>query len=285
MSIELKNVTKDFGETRALDDVTLTLGGDRIYGLLGNNGAGKSTLLGVVTDRLYPTSGSVTVDGEPVAENDTALGKVFLAGEQNLYPEDMRVNRAFSVAELFYPDFDRAYAEDLAKKFGLNTKKKISALSTGYGSIFRLILGLSVNVPYLLLDEPVLGLDAQHRDLFYRLLMEKYAEKPCTVVISTHLIAEVANLIEHTVIIRDGRILKDCPTEELLADTYGVSGPAGAVDDYAAGRHILSESRLGGLKTVCLQGCPEQPLPTGLELSHLNLQEYFVSLMEEEDRR
>lgn len=285
MSIELKHVTKKFGDTLALDNVTLTLGENRIYGLLGNNGAGKSTLLGILTNRLYPTAGSVTVDGEPVAENDTALGKLFLAGEQNLYPEEMRVNRALSVAQQFYPDFDRAYAEELCRKFGLNPQKKISALSTGYGSIFRLILGLSVNVPYLLFDEPVLGLDAQHRDLFYRLLMEKYAEKPCTIVISTHLIAEVAGLIEHTVIIRDGRILKDCLSEELLADTYGISGPAGAVDDYAAGRHILSESRLGGLKTVCLQGCPDQPLPAGLEFSRLNLQEYFVSLMEEEDRK
>ena len=284
MSIEIKNLTKDFGDTRALDDVTLSFGGDKIYGLLGNNGAGKSTLLGILTDRMHPTTGAVTVDGEVVTNNDSALGKLFLVAEQDFFPEDMAVKKAFDAAELFYPEFDRVYAEKLAAKFGLKTKKKIRALSTGYASIFRLILGLSANTPYLLLDEPVLGLDAQHRDMFYRLLMEKYGEKPCTVVISTHLIAEAAELIEHAVIIRDGKILKDCPSEALTANVFAVSGPSGLVDTYLEGKHVLTANILGGLKTACVQGKPDA-LPEGLELSRMNLQDYFISLMEEEDRK
>ncbi len=284
MSIEIKNVTKNFGDTRALDNVSLTFGDDKIYGLLGNNGAGKSTLLGILTDRLYPTNGSVLVDGEVVTNNDSALGKIFLVAEQNLFPEDMAVRKAFDAAQLFYPSFDRAYADNLAVKFGLNTKKKIKALSTGYASIFRLILGLSANTPYLLFDEPVLGLDAQHRDMFYRLLMEKYGENPCTIVISTHLIAEAADLIEHAAIIRDGRILKDCPREELTTDVYSVSGPMGLVDAYISGKHVLTSNMLGGLKTACVQG-QSGTLPEGLELSRVNLQDYFISLMEEEDKK
>lgn len=284
MSIEIRNVTKRFGDTLALDNVSLTLGENRIYGLLGNNGAGKTTLLSILTDRQLPTSGEVQVDGAPVRNNDAALGKLFLVGEQNFFPEDMKVKRALQVAETFYPGFDRAYAERLAKKFALPLNKKINALSTGYASIFRLVLGLSVNTPYLLFDEPVLGLDAQNRDTFYGLLMEKYAEYPCTIVISTHLIAEVAQLIEHTVIIRCGKILKDAPTEELTADTCSISGPASLVDTFATGKRILTETRLGGLKTVCLQGETGE-VPQGLEVSRLNLQDYFISLMKEEDRK
>lgn len=136
---------------------------------------------------------------------------MFLVGEQNLFPEDMKVRRAFQIMTYFYPTFDVAYALDLSRQFGLSLKKKIVNLSTGYASIFRLILGLSVNTPYLIFDEPVLGLDAQHRDLFYRLLIEKFMETSCTVVISTHLIAEVENLIDHTIILREGRILRDAP--------------------------------------------------------------------------
>jgi len=284
MSIEIKNITKCFGDVCALDDVTLSFGGEKIYGLLGNNGAGKSTLLGILTDLLHPTGGTVTVDGEAVSNNDTALGKVFLVAEQNLFPEDMSVKKAFGAAQIFSAAFDRAYAEKLAAKFGLNTKKKIKSLSTGYASIFRLIIGLSVNTPYLLLDEPVLGLDAQHRDMFYRLLLEKYAEKPCTIVISTHLIAEAAELIEHAVIIRDGRIIRDCPSSELTASAYSVSGPAGLVDSYLEGKHILTSNTLGGLKTACVQG-QSDALPAGLEFSGVKLQDYFISLMEEEDRK
>lgn len=284
MSIEIKNLTKEFGDTRALDNVTLTFGDDKIYGLLGNNGAGKTTLMSILTGRQYPTEGEVTIDEESIVNNDSALSKVFLVAEQNMFPEDMKVNKALKTAEMFYPDFDHAYAEKLAEKFGLNTKKKIKALSTGYSSIFRLILGLCVNTPYLIFDEPVLGLDAQHRDMFYRTLLERYAERPCTVIVSTHLIAEAADLIEHAVIIRDGRILKDCPREELTANAYSVSGPTGLVDKYLEGKHLLSANVLGGLKTACLQG-KRDALPDGLELSTINLQDYFISLMEEEDRK
>ena len=252
MAIEFQHISKRFADTRALEDVSLTFEEGKIYGLLGNNGAGKSTLLNILTGRLCPDSGTVAVDGAPA---------------------------------VFYPDFDRSYAESLAKQFELPLNKKINGLSTGYGSIFRLILGLSVNTPYVLFDEPVLGLDAQHRDLFYKLLVQKYAEHPCTMVVSTHLIAEVADLIEHTVIIRKGRILQDAPTEELTAACWAVSGPAGVVDSWAAGRDVFTSSVLGGLKTVCIRGGGTEDLPAGLERRRVGLQEYFISLMEEEDQR
>ena len=284
MAIEFQHVTKTFGDTRALEDVSLTFEEGKIYGLLGNNGAGKSTLLNILTGRLCQDGGAVTVDGMP-AGSDAALGKLFLAGDANLYPDDMKVKRALDTAELFYPDFDRSYAESLAKQFELPLNKKINSLSTGYGSIFRIVLGLSVNTPYVLFDEPVLGLDAQHRDLFYKLLVRKYAENPCAMVISTHLIAEVADLIEHTVIIRKGRILQDAPTEALTAACWAVSGPAGLVDGWAAGRDVLTTTVLGGLKTVCVRGGGTEDLPAGLERRRMGLQDYFISLMEEEDQR
>ncbi len=286
MGIELKNVSKRFGGTCALDGVSLTLEGAKIYGLLGNNGAGKTTMLNIITNRLYPDSGEVLLDGEPTADNDSALGKIYMMGEQNLFPDDMRVGKAFEVTARFYPAFDMEYANRLAQRFGLSTKKKITALSTGYASIFGLVTALSVNTPYLLLDEPVLGLDAQHRDMFYKILIEKYMEHPCTIVISTHLIQEISNLIEHTLIIRNGRIIKDLPREDLLAGCYTVSGPAGLVERYLKGRDVISVSSIGGLKTACLQGTSEaKDLPAGLELGTVNLQDYFISLMNGEENR
>lgn len=285
MPIEFKSVTKKFGDTVAIDDISITLDANKIYGLLGNNGAGKTTLLSILTDRQRPTGGTVLVDGESVCNNDEVLGKIFMVGEQNLFPDDMKVRKAFDVAQSFYPDFDRSYAEQTAEKFGLNIKKKISSLSTGYSSVFRIVLGLSVNTPYLIFDEPVLGLDAQNRELFYQLLIAKYSENPFTIIISTHLIAEVANLIEHTIIIRDGRIIKNAPTEELTANAFSVSGPAKAVDSYIEGKHIISENVLGGLKNVCIQGELTDDLPNGLELSKINLQDYFISLMKEVDKK
>lgn len=278
MSIEFQHVTKTYGRTTALDDISLTLEPGHIYGLLGNNGAGKSTLLSLLTDRQAADSGQILVDGQPVRNNDRALEKLFLVGAQNLFPSEMKAERAFRIAASFYPDFDMDYALALVRRFELPLKKRITALSTGYGSIFRLILGLSVNAPYVFFDEPVLGLDARHREFFYEALAEKYSTSGGTFLISTHLIAEAENLIDHTVIIQQGRILRDAPTEELLEQTYSVSGPAASVDEYAAGKEVLSTQALGGLKTAVLQGQKPDALPPALTVGHLGLQDYFISL-------
>lgn len=283
MAIELKNISKSFGGVHALSDVSLTFGGGKIYGLLGPNGAGKTTLLNIITNRLYADSGEVTIDGEAAPGRDRALGKVYMMAEQNLFPESMKVKGALKVTADFLPSFDLELAMSLAKKFDLPLSKKVKALSTGYSSILRLVLALSAGTPYVIFDEPVLGLDAQHRDIFYRLLMEHCGGGEQTVILSTHLIQEAAQLIEHAVIIKDGKILRDASAEALTGAAHTVTGPAGLVDGYTAGRKLLSETAIGGLKTACVEGEPDARIPAGLEISPMGLQDYFISLMNEED--
>lgn len=282
MAIELKNISKSFGGVHALSDVSLTFGGGKIYGLLGPNGAGKTTLLNIITNRLYADSGEVTIDGEAAPGRDRALGKVYMMAEQNLFPESMKVKGALKVTADFLPSFDLELAMSLAKKFDLPLSKKVKALSTGYSSILRLVLALSAGTPYVIFDEPVLGLDAQHRDIFYRLLMEHCGGGEQTVILSTHLIQEAAPLIEHAVIIKDGKILRNAPAEELKGAAHTVTGPAGLVDGYIAGHRVLNTTSIGGLKTVCVEGEPDARVPAGLEVSPMGLQDYFISLMNEE---
>lgn len=280
-SIQVNDVCKSFGSTLALDHVSLTLEEGHIYGLLGRNGAGKSTLLNLITNRLYPDHGSVTIGGQPCADNDGALGQVFLMSERNCYPESMRVQEAFRWMKAFYPGFDTRYAERLAQDFGLPMKKKIKALSTGYSSIFKLTLGLAAGTPYLLLDEPVLGLDANHRQLFYRHLLENYAENPRCIVLSTHLIEEVARVIEQVIIIREGRLLCHEGAESLLQRTCCITGPAAAVDAYATGRRVIGSETLGGLKSCCLMEPAPAALPQGLACTVPDLQQLFISMTNE----
>ncbi len=281
MAIELKGVTKRYGTTTALDNVSVKFGGI-VYGLLGANGAGKTTMMNLITNRIWADEGEITIDGESAPGNDRALGKVYMMAEANLFPDSMKVDGALKLTKSYYPTFDMDYAMSVAEKFALPTKKKVKALSTGYASIFRLTLALSVNCPYVIFDEPVLGLDAQHRDLFYRLLMEKCAEGEQTVILSTHLIQEAAKLIGHAVIIKNGRILRDADADELSGAAYQVSGPAAAVDNYLRGRHVLSVNSLGGLKTACVEGAPDGA-PEGLEISGMDLQDYFIGLMNEQE--
>lgn len=281
MAIELKGVTKRYGATTALDNVTVSFGGGAVYGLLGSNGAGKTTMMNIITNRIWPDAGEVTIDGESAPGCDAALGKVYMMAEANLFPDSMKVEGALKLTKSFYPTFDMDYALSVAQKFALPTKKKVKALSTGYASIFRLTLALAVNTPYVIFDEPVLGLDAQHRDLFYRLLMEKCADGEQTVILSTHLIQEAASLISHAVIIKNGRIIRDADTDELAGAAYQVSGPAAAVDKYISGRHVLTVNNLGGLRTACVEGAPEPEAAQGLEFAGMDLQDYFIGLMNE----
>lgn len=124
MAIEFQHISKRFADTRALEDVSLTFEEGKIYGLLGNNGAGKSTLLNILTGRLVPRYGTVAVDGASRPRASAALGKLFLVGEKNLYPDDMKVKRPWDTAAVFYPDFDRSYAESLAKQFELPVEQE-----------------------------------------------------------------------------------------------------------------------------------------------------------------
>lgn len=280
MAIKTESVSKTFGKVQALKSVSVTFAEKKIYGLLGRNGAGKSTLLNILTGRIFPEAGTITVDGEPALENDKAQSKIFLMSEKTLHPDGMRVKEAFRWAKVFYPAFDEDYAMGLAGDFGLALNTKVSGMSTGYRSIFKLVLGLSVNVPYVLLDEPILGLDANHRELFYKRLLEKYAEEPFTVVLSTHLIEEVAGLIEDVVIIKEGEVLRQESRDSLLSQGYTVSGGAAAVETYIQGKQVLGVDALGGLRTAYVLGTAEKTSEAAkdLEFGPMDLQKLFIQL-------
>ncbi len=277
--IEINNITKAFGNTVALDNLTLSLEQNKIYGLLGRNGAGKTTLLNLITNKLFPTEGEILLDGDNVIENDRALSKIYFMTEKNFYPDSMTVKGAFKWGKEFYSDFDKSYAESLSEKFSLNINKKIKSLSTGYKSIFKIIMALSCNAPAILLDEPVLGLDANHRDLFYKELLQSYSEKPRTIVISTHLIEEAADIIENAIVLKNGKILMNDSVENILSQGYSVSGNAGAVDTFIAGKNVLGTDALGGFKTAyLLEKINQSSIPDGIEVSKLDLQKLFIHM-------
>lgn len=273
-----ENVTMRFGDVTALDHVSLTLEPGHIYGLLGRNGAGKSTLLSVTANWRHATEGDVLLDGESVWENSRAQQQIVCMSDGNLFPT-MRVKNGLLWYSRFRSGFDMEQALRLCEKFELSLKAKIQSLSTGYATIFKLIVAMASQCPFTFYDEPVLGLDANHRDLFYRELMEDFARNPRCVVISTHLIEECSALLDHIIVINKGKLMLNEPVEDTLARGYTVSGPAGAVDAFIAGKKLFGTQNLGGLKTAYVQGTPEQEkAPDGLEISALDLQQLFIQL-------
>lgn len=278
-TILVKNITKQFKEVVALDNVDITFEEGKIYGLLGRNGAGKSTLLNLMTNKIFPTSGEILVDNENVIENDNALGKIFCMCDKDLYPREFTVKKAIKWCKVFYPDFDTEYADSLCKKFELSPKKKIKGLSTGYNSIFKIILALSANTPIVLFDEPVLGLDANHRDMFYKELIENYSQNPHTMIISTHLIEEVSGVIEDVIIIKEGKKILQDTVDNILAKGYSISGSAQKIDEFIKGREVIGIDSLGSFKTAHILGkINNSEIPDGLELTRLDLQKLFIQL-------
>ena len=282
-TIEIKNISKAYGKTVALKNVSATIADGKISGFLGRNGAGKTTLLNILTNRIFAGQGQVLVDGEPAVENDLAQAKIFYMTEKTLYPKEMRVRDVFQLTRGFYPLFDLDYARSLADRFKLETGKKIGGLSTGYLSIFKLVLTLASNAPVILFDEPVLGLDANHRDLFYKELVAHYNASPKTVILSTHLIEEAAALLEEVIILKEGQVLLSQPVEEVLQLAYTVSGSQEDVDRYAAGKNVIREEALGRFKAATIyqkrNGTDQEALAKlGLDLTPARLQELFISL-------
>lgn len=278
MTLEIKGVTKSYKKTQALTDINLNFEEGKIYGLLGRNGAGKSTLLKIITNRIFADSGSITMNGKSVFENDKIQSRIYLMNENSLYPQKMKVKEAFKWSKEFYPDFDMKYALKLADAFKLDINKRVHALSTGYNSIFKIIIALSVNTPFVFLDEPVLGLDANHRDLFYKLLVEKYAENPFCCVISTHLIEEVSSVIEDVIIIKEGKVIKNQPIEEILQSGFTVSGNVAKIDEFIKDKNVIGTDSIGGLKTAYILESNVKNIPDELEISPLDLQKLFVQL-------
>lgn len=280
-AIEIKNVVKRYKDVTALDNISFSFEFGKIYGFLGRNGAGKSTLINIIANRIFADQGEVLIDGIPAKENMDVHQKIFCMSETDLYDRDLKVKDHFKWTDRFYDDFDLNKALEYAEKFHLDTNKRFKALSKGYQSIFKLIIALSLDVPYVVFDEPVLGLDANHRELFYHLLLKEFEDNERTLIIATHLIEEVSNIIEEVVLIDGGKILLQESVEALLEKGYSVSGLASEVDRYCEGRNVIGFDELGSLKIAYILGeRAALPVESGLQISAMNLQKLFVKMTE-----
>ncbi len=281
--IEVQHLTKRYKETLALDDVSLAFEENTIYGLLGRNGAGKTTLMSILTAQNFATSGTARVFGADPYENAGVLQRICFVRESQKYPEDALPTHAFRMASLFFPNWDQGFADELVAAFELPLKTRIKKLSRGQLSAVGVIIGLASRAEITFFDEPYLGLDAVARQLFYDRLIEDYAEHPRTVILSSHLIDEVSNLIERVVVIDGGRILLDEETDAVRSRAATIVGDAAAVEAFAAGREVIHRESLGHVTSVTVLGeltaADRVALQaSGLDLAPVSLQQLIVRL-------
>jgi ABC-2 type transport system ATP-binding protein len=242
----VRDVTMRFREHTALSDVSTVIEQDAITGLLGRNGAGKTTLMQLLTGHRVPTSGSVEVFGQRPYENEAVLSRICFIKEGQRYPDHFRVRDALDAGAIVFPDWDADLAQSLLEDFDLPAKRPIKKLSRGMNSAVGIIIGLASRAPVTLFDEPYLGLDAVARQLFYDRLLADYAENPRTVVLSTHLIEEIASLLERVLLIDRGKVLLDADAESLRGTALTVTGPRDKVAAFASRHEVLHTESLGG---------------------------------------
>ncbi|PJM76914.1 ATP-binding cassette domain-containing protein [Bifidobacterium felsineum] len=276
--LTITDLRKRYGSTVALNGVNLTLR-PAIYGLFGRNGAGKSTLMGIIANRLLPSGGSIELDGAGVFENEVAQSRIYLLNETVPFMVGVRLNTIFKREERYYGGFDWALSARMLAEFGIMPGSLYGQLSLGQRMIVRLVAALCVPVDVLLLDEPVLGLDAANRELFYKFLLESFGDYPRIIVLSTHIISEIAHVVERVAILDQGKIIDEFDAESVGSRATVLVGEADQVTTFAASNQlqIISREEMGKLLSVVVRGqIDSSELPAGVSATRLDLQEYVI---------
>jgi ABC-2 type transport system ATP-binding protein len=283
LAVDVRHLTVRFGDTVALDDLSFSLGGGKIYGLLGRNGSGKTSLLSVLAAFRRASGGEARVGGADPFENGPLMRQICFVRDKVDAQDTDKVRAVLDFAAHLRPNWDAGYAAKLVELFDLPLNKRISSLSRGTKSALGCTLGLAARAPLTIFDESYLGMDAPSRYAFYDELLADYMRHPRTVILSTHLIEEVGALFEDVVILDRGRLIAHSDAESLRARGAAVTGPADAVDRFVTGLSVLNERRLGGTKSVTVYGeltdsQRAEARSAGLELGPVALQDLFVHL-------
>lgn len=267
-------------DVRALDGVSLQIQANAITGLLGRNGAGKTTLMSLITAQDRQTSGEIRVFGERPFEQAHVLEKMCFIRDNQRYPDDYRLHHALRAARIFYPNWDQSLADELVSLFRIPNKTIVKKYSRGQFSALGIVIGLASRSPITFFDEPYLGLDATARGYFYDVLLKDYQAHPRTIVLSTHLIDEMDQLLERVVILERGRVVQDADVDELRGLAHQVSGREADVEQYAAGRTVLRRHRVGGLASFVVEGRmsdQDRMAAPELEFSAVSLQDLVAA--------
>jgi ABC-2 type transport system ATP-binding protein len=215
--IEARGLRKAFGANVALDGVDLRVEEGRVLGLIGPNGAGKTTALNAILG-LTPYQGELKVLGrDPWTERDRLMRDVCFIADVAVLPRWMRVRQALDYVEGVHPRFDRAKAEGFLAKTAIRRGSKVRELSKGMVTQLHLALVMAIDASLLVLDEPTLGLDILYRKQFYDSLLNDYFDRRRTIVVTTHQVEEVQDVLTDLMFIDRGRVVLDCSMEELEA--------------------------------------------------------------------
>ena len=284
--IEIKNVSKSFGEIQAVSQVSLTLKEQNVFGMLGTNGAGKSTLLRMMAGVMRPDEGEILIDGENVWDNPEAKRKIFYISDDQFFFPNTTAEKMADVYSVYYPGFDRRRFLKFLLRFGLDGERKILTFSKGMKKQLSLLLGICANVSYLLCDETFDGLDPVMRQGIKGIFAKEIDEKGLTPVIASHNLRELEDICDHIGLLHKGGVLLSKDLEDLKWNLHKIQCvlPEELDESLKESLDILSMTRRGKLLTLTVRGSEEEILsrigelqPVFMEALPLSLEEIFIS--------
>lgn len=281
--IEVKHLTKTFGSFKALDDLTLTVPDGAIYGLVGPNGAGKSTIIRHLTGVFRPDCGEVLYNGEPVYENAELKAKIAYIPDDIFYYSSATLKDMAKIYEGLYPKFDRKLYIELLTVFPVGEKLQIRRMSKGMQKQAAFLLSICTRPDFLILDEPVDGLDPVMRRQVWSLIMQDVAEHGTTVLVSSHNLRELEDVCSCVGIMDHGKLMIERDLTELQENLVKVQVVFN--DRYGAPENldVLHETKSGKITTMIVRGTQEELTakfdavsPTFYDMVPLTLEEVFI---------
>ena len=288
--IEIKNISKTFGDLKVLEELNCTIKDNCIYGLVGANGSGKSTLLRLINGIFYPDEGEITVDNEIPFENEKIKqNMVFVPDDLHFYPaytlEDMA-----SFYKAMYKKFDKEYLYDLARKLKLDTSRKISSFSKGMKRQCALILALATRCKYMFFDETFDGLDPVIRNFFKKQIAKQMEEEHSTIIMTSHNLRELEDICDNLGLLYKGGILFESDIDSIKTNMYKVQISLKEEDfdeKSFIGIKVLSFKKVGSVACMIIEDKDgkirnqlEKMNPLILDFLPLTLEEMFIYEME-----
>lgn len=282
--IETRDLSKRFNRRPALERLNVTIEENKITGLIGRNGAGKSTLLSLIAGYLRKSEGELRVFGlDPFNQLTVAANMIFI-DEHMVFPNKLSLSELLEAVPRFYPQWNSELASKLMSYFELNPKLCVPQLSKGMRSTFYMIIGLASRAPLTILDEPTTGMDAAVRKDIYKAILRDYMAFPRTILLSSHLLNELDELLEDVLLIHHGQKVLHQPIDELKELALGLQGDAAQILKLTEGMSVLYSESFGknSLYTVIKNDFTEQALQqlrmAGIELSSVKVADLCVYL-------
>ena len=277
--IEMSGVSRAFGSTVAVSNLSLKVPKGSVFGLLGENGSGKTTSIKMMTGALIPHDGTVRVLGvDPAGMAPEVRSRIAFVADDMALPNGMRLSEGIKLHSSYFEHWDKGYVWDRLKKYELNLSQSFGTLSKGQQRQFLLTLALAQKPELLILDEPASGLGVSVRREFLDTLMKLANEREVTILLSSHILSDVERVVDHVAFTKKGKLIRQENLEDLKCQVKRLcftSSPDKAV--LAKNFNVLSSTQEGGGYQIVIDNFSEDKInDLDCQVEHLNLEELFL---------